>query len=333
MKYVVSPFYPVSDKLDVSHRAGWARYWTKELGAELLTTNTMSYIEDLDKGADEVYLYHGMEWSGAMNLQSGLTDEIVKRAERLRKCKVKIFSLDIPMPAYGRLLAARGYEHGEALDKVLRKTAFLQLPMADPKTVIMGDSHSLSQYTPGSVIYRTDGQTLFGALQTGLGKRLENWSFETGATLEKLPKLVSYFGNIDVRHHLLRQESPQQAVKELVAEYLSQLAGIQRKHRIKQIEVVQVLPIENECRVLPKTGWYKGTPFYGSWAERTAIAKLFNESLAKGIKKHGFTVYKHPKHFTNKQGELSFDVMEQPRSVHIRPSEYRLVTEGLSWDA
>lgn len=332
-RVVISPFYPVADKLDTSHRAGWARYWAHSLGAELFTTKDMTRLAELKKG-DELYLYHGMEWSGAMNLQSGLTDEIVARAIRLESAArrgIKIYSCDVPMPAYGRLLGERGFEHGEALDNALRKMAFIRCPLTDPKTVIMGDSHSLSQYVPGAVIYRTDGQTLHGALQVGLGKRLENWSFETGVELERLPKLVSYFGNIDIRHHLMRQEDPNKAVKDLVAEYLSQLSGIQRKHRVKKIEVVMPLPIENECRVLPKTGWYKGTPFYGSWAERNVIRLKMVNAITNGAKKHGLEVYNHPKHFVNPKGELSFDVMEQPRSVHIKPAEYRLVQEKKGW--
>lgn len=338
--FVISPFYPVADKLDTSHRAGWARYWAKELGAELLTTATMARVDELKKG-DTLYCYHGMEWSGAMNLQSGVTDEVIVRMLRLSGAArrgVKIISIDIPMPAYGKLIAARNDASNEAhasaelLTSALGRKGFLSVPTEKPEVgLIMGDSHSLSLYTPGSVIYRTDGQTLHGALQVGLAKRLENWVFETQVGLEKLPRLTSYFGNIDIRHHLLRQEDPRASIKDLINQYLSELAGLQRKYRIKEIEVVEPLPIENECRILPKTGWYKGTPFFGDWRSRDDIRKFFRDRLRAQAKVHGFTVYTHPKHFTNKQGELTFDVMEQPRSVHIRPAEYRLVQEKLGW--
>lgn len=327
--YVLSPFYPVADKLDTSHRAGWARYWAKELGAELLTTKNMDHIESASRN-DALYLYHGMEWQGAMNLQSGLTDEIVARAERLRATKAKIISLDRPMPLYGKLLEARGYEHGDSLDKKLGRHQMLA-PNKRPKCIIMGDSHSLSLYRPGCVIYRADGQTLHGALEIGLAKRLDNWGFENDVVVDKLELLTSYFGNIDIRHHLLRQPDPKLAAKSLVTAYMKQLAEIQSEHRIKHIEVAVPLPIESEDRVLPKTGWYKGTPFFGSWAERTEIRNYMATRILAEAKKYGFSVYAHPKHFVNPQGELSFNVMEQPRSVHIRPSEYRLVQEKLGW--
>jgi hypothetical protein len=329
MNYVLSPFYPVADKIDTSHRAGWARYWAKELGAELLTTKTMDQVGLRGRG-DTLYLYHGMEWSGAMNLQSGLTDEIVLRANRLiaaQKHGAKIISLDQPMPTYAKLLADRGYKNEYDLNKALSKSSFLTAPKLKPRRIIMGDSHALSQYVPDSVIFRADGQTLHGALLVGLNKRLDGFLFETG--VEGATILTSYFGNIDIRHHIMRQPAPPQAIKEMVAEYGKQLLVLSRTFPV--IEVVQPLPIENESRILPKTGWYKGTPFFGSWAERMAAMSIMNLALANMCRKHGFTYIRHPKHFINKQGELSFDVMECPRSVHIRPSEYRLVQEKLGW--
>lgn len=338
--YLLSPFYPVADKLDTSHRAGWARYWAHALAhakvhdtVTLLTTGTMAALDEARKG-DSVYCYHGMEWGGAMNLQSGLTDEIIARAERLitaKKRGVKLVSIDIPMPSYGTLLEARGFAKADHLTAALAKQSYLMVPNDRPKHVIMGDSHALSQYTPGAVIYRTDGQTLHGAMAQGLSKRLGDWGFMAGVDLLKLPKLTVYFGNIDVRHHLLRQEDPLKAGKHLIAEYGKQLAELKKLYKIGEIEVVLPLPIENECRVLPKTGWYKGTPFFGTWAQRTEMVKLLRRSIANMAKAEGFKVVDHPKHFTKKSGELSFDVMEQPRSVHIRPSEYRIVQENGSW--
>lgn len=338
--YMLSPFYPVADKVDTSHRAGWARYWAHALehfkvhsDVVLLTTGTMAALDEAKKG-DVVYAYHGMEWSGALNLQSGLTDEIVNRADRLIRAKlrgVKIISTDVPMPNYGKLLGERGYDGAENLTKALSRQGFLLTPTERPTHVIMGDSHSLSQYRPGAVIYRTDGQTLHGALELGLLKRLGGWEFETHVELQKLELLTSYFGNIDIRHHLLRQPDPKLAVRKLVEAYFKQLDEIRVAYKIKHIEVVLPLPIEHVCRVLPKTGWYKGTPYCGTWEERTAIRKYMVDRMKSETKKYGFSLYDHPKHFWNKQGELTFDVMEQPRSVHIRPSEYRLVQEKMGW--
>jgi hypothetical protein len=336
--FLLSPFYPVADKLDTSHRAGWARYWTRALGEvevkpTLLTTATMPALDQAKKG-DIIYCYHGMEWGGAMNLQSGLTNEIIARADRLvdaKKRGVKLVSLDIPMPSYGKLLEARGYARSEHLTAALAKQGYLRVPNERAAHVIMGDSHALSQYVPGAVIYRTDGQTLHGAMLVGLEKRLENWAFETAVELESLSKLTSYFGNIDIRHHICRLPDPGKAIKDLIDEYGKQLNSIRNSNNISEIEVVLPLHIESEDRVLPKTGWYKGTPFFGTWSERHQVKIAMMTRIKAMAKKHGFAVVDHPKHFLMRNGQLDFAVMETPRSVHIRPSEYRLIQEGMTW--
>lgn len=333
VRYVISPFYPVADNLDVSHRAGWARYWTKELEAELLTTKTMDKLETIEP-TSEVYLYHGMEWTGQLNLQSGLTQDVENRAMRLvhaTKRKVTVVSLDCAMPAYGTLLAQRGYTEGKSLDHALKTAPCLLVPSRSPRRLILGDSHSLSLYRPNSVICRIDGKTLHGMLQYGLVKYLDSWIESVKIDFKRLECLTCYFGNIDIRHHLLRQMDSRLATMTLIKTYVQQLKAVQTRWKIKQVEVAMPLPIENESRVLPKTGWYRGTPFFGSWIERTRLRCYFIDRLKFEASAHGIDIYEHPDHFTNSAGELSFDVMERPRSVHIRPSEYRLIHEGLKW--
>ncbi len=102
-------------------------------------------------------------------------------------------------------------------------------------------------------------------------------------------------------------------------EYEQQLIDLEIEH----IDVVQALPIENESRVLPKTGYYKGTPFTGSWAERTELVKEFNRLVREMCNRNGWNTWKHPEVFYNSFGELTFDVMEKPKSVHIAREFYR----------
>ena len=40
-------------------------------------------------------------------------------------------------------------------------------------------------------------------------------------------------------------------------------------------------------------------------------------------KRNNWKVYKHPDVYFNDKGELTFDVMEQPKSVHISREYYR----------
>jgi hypothetical protein len=334
-KVVLSPFYPVSDKLDISHRAGWARYWANELGAELFTTKRMAELDELKKG-DEVYVYHGMEFKGQLNLQSGLTDEILLRVKRMLDAArrgVVFISIDIPMPKYGDLLMERGMDptSGEKLNRVSGRH-FAGVPDTKVKHIVVGDSHALSMYTPGTIIFREDGQTLHGALKRGLLARLHEAEFEHELDLKKVERVTFYYGNIDIRHHLHRQSDARAAAKELLSAYTDALHLVRKALKPNvELELVTPLPIEHESRQIPKSGWYKGSAFFGTWQERTEVRKLMVADLKRLAKKVGATVYEHPKHFTNKQGELSFDVMEQPRSVHIRPAEYRLIQEGHTW--
>ncbi len=333
---ILSPFYPVADKIDTSHRAGWARYWANETKAELLTTKTMAKIEELKKG-DQILCYHGMEFKGQLNLQSGLTEEILARTKRLldaAKRGVQLVSVDQGMPNYGALLGERGMDPTSAdkLTKVCAKAGRLLVPNENPRQFIFGDSHALSLYREETSIYRNDSLTLHGALQRGLFKMLDDFAFETEVSYDRVEVLTVYFGNIDIRHHLLRPELPITAMKDLVTEYGKQLVEVAKAYPHTTIEVVLPLPIECESRPIPKSGWYKGTPFYGSWSDRHRIRKDMARMLRAMAKKHGFMVYEHPKHFLDGD-KLSFNSMEKPRSVHIRPSEYRIVQEGGSWSA
>lgn len=337
---LLSPFYPVSDKTDVSHRAGWARYWANELAIngediELLTTKKMSVLDKCGKG-DTVYVYHGMEFKGQLNLQSGLSEDILGRVSRILKAAkrgVKFVSLDEPMPNYGKLFAERNMDptSSEALTKAFTKASVLRSPTHHPLNVVIGDSHSLSMYRPGAIICRNDGLTMHGALKQELPRIAGAYEFATGITLVRMQTLTLYFGNIDIRHHLLRQPDVKSSIKDMVTEFGKQAEQTRWDMDAAQVEIVMPLPIENECRQIPKSGWYKGTPFFGSWHERHQARIMLRDELKKMAKKRGYLTYEHPRHFVNKQGELPFEVMEQPRSVHIRPSEYRLVQEGESW--
>ncbi len=342
---LLSPFYPISNQVDTSHRGGWARYWANELNengeqpydyVDLVTTDKMDRLDQSKRG-DHVLLYHGMEFKGQMNLQSGLTEEILARAKRLidaKKRGVVFRSIDIPCPRYGTLLAERGMDptSAEALDKLCSSMIGLTAPNLRPQHLIVGDSHALSLYRPGSTILRLDGQTLHGALQIGLPKLVDDLvAFEMGVRVDKLQTLTAYFGNIDIRHHLMRQPSPVAAMKELVNQYGAQLDQLRKHLKPKVVEVVLPLAIEDESRPIPKSGWYKGAPFAGTWQERHQLRLGKREAMKRMARKHGFELYEHPRHFIGKDGKLTFDVMEKPRSVHIRPAEYRLVQEGGKW--
>ena len=89
------------------------------------------------------------------------------------------------------------------------------------------------------------------------------------------------------------------------------------------LKLFKHLPIENESRPLPKTGYYKDAPFAGSWAERTELVKQFNQLVTDMCKRNDWKTWQHPEVYLNSFGELTFDVMEKPKSVHIAREYYR----------
>jgi hypothetical protein len=131
--------------------------------------------------------------------------------------------------------------------------------------------------------------------------------------LPQTKNLMVYFGNIDVRHHLMRQQDPIASIDKLMADYELQLKDL----NMESITVSHVLPVENESRKIPKTGWYKKSPYFGSQNDRAALSFYINKKIDAMCELNGWSVYKVPTNFFNAEGELTFDVMEKPQSVHI----------------
>ena len=173
------------------------------------------------------------------------------------------------------------------------------------KKLILGDSHSLSIYKSGWGINRLDGKTLHGFLKNPY-KYFDK---------EKTTDLTLYFGNIDVRFHLMRQPNPEQAVCVLVKKLIDFIAEISPKINVT---VQELLPIEDESRKIPGSGIYKGKPFYGSKEARQNLVNLFNILIKDSIDTNH--PYKVQKMWLNYP--LDFKYMEARQSVHVRPDFY-----------
>jgi hypothetical protein len=322
---IVSPISKISSKIS-SHRAAWAAMWCNQLKHSDKHADDVIEVchdEDWDR-YDMLYLYHGMEFKGSLNLFGGASAENSVPFKKLLEWNKPMVSLDIEMPDYG--------EHGkgrlkscspewaaidwDALSEKCKKINCLKQSDLEADHLIIGDSHSFSMYVAGSVVNRNDGQTLHGALKLGLE------SFITDYLPKK--KITFYFGNIDIRHHLMRHCSgnEEEVVGKLTSEYEKQIQDLEKKHNIK-VEVIAALPIENESRRIPKTGFYKGTPFFGTWEQRSNLVSIFNQQLKIICNKNDWELYTHPEVYKNVDGELSFDVMEKPKSVHLSREFYR----------
>jgi hypothetical protein len=326
-----------------SHWASWPHLrraqWAKALG-KTVTVNTEGLVP-LD-GVDELWLYHGMEWNEkakVLGLTGGLSAEVIKSFEHFLSFNGVVRSMDVEMPDFGQLIKARAdwskFTSEEFLDRLSSRCLELRwaFPVVrDPRgsTLVIGDSHAISVAHPGAMCARMDFKTLNGALTENLQKTIQSFIQGQGTS----PKtIVSYFGNIDVRHHLCRMYPTinyrHHQVDVMVQRYMDQLSLVRDSTLgISGITVVAPLPIENESRVLPKTGYYKDKPFWGTWAERNETRSYMTSKMLELAETYGIDVYLHPINYLNAQQELSFDVMEKPRSVHLSREFYAFDLEN-----
>lgn len=311
----------ISPKIS-SHKSAWAHMLWNQLrnagyeNSEVITSNETDWNE-----YDVILIDHGMEFKGTFNIFGGSNDDLYYQLIRLFT-PVRKYSLHHDMPDIGNLIQTRlktGTDLFKTLSDRIEEATELckQIPRTDhiekTEKLCFGDSHSFGMYQAGYMCQRHDGLTLYGALKKGLDSYIYPW----------VDSLTIYLGNIDIRHHLMRQSSPTDATDTLLEEYERQLIHLQNEQGIEEIEIVHTLPIENESRVLPKTGYYKGTPFYGTWEERTNLTKKINAGIDNMAARNDWKVYKHPEIYFNDKDELTFDVMEQPKSVHISREFYR----------
>ena len=345
---IISPINNHANRI-YSHRTGWGRMWANCLNVK------MGYNADWSK-EKKVYLEHGMEWKeGAKSINYFLASEkqlrelaeenkqrakdgkplkesswekLAAKARMFENFKGQLFSLDIDCPMYGTLLKTRVKPwvpdvfknlNFDKIDEVCKKATTIKQEDLKRDFLVLGDSHSLSAWHEDAALCRNDGQTLNGAINTGF----DHWIQGFG----NIKTLRTYFGNIDIRHHVCRLfedgDDQRNAIKDLVKRYFKELERVKELYNIDEIEIVAALPIENISRKLPKTGYHKGKPYWGTWKERDYIANEFNFLCSMLCNRlNGYTFVQWPKEFKNEAGELDFAYMERPQSVHISPEHY-----------
>ena len=203
----------------------------------------------------------------------------------------------------------------DKLDEICKNTQSFTY-VEKSKKLCFGDSHCFSTYLPGYSVCRNDGLTLFSTLRDGVKNVVEE---KSGLSTSDLTHLTFYVGNIDIRHHQMRQENPYEKIHAMGIELGHQLKSL----KIKNVEIVHALPIENISRKLPKTGYYKKTPYYGTWEERTKLVNTFNIAVDKICIENKWQIFNWPQTFLNETGELDFECMERPKSIHLSPMSYR----------
>ena len=298
-----------------SHKSAWSYLLKNQLNYLGLECEVLTKNDDINK-YDAWLVALPMEFQGTYNLFGGAQDDTAIRMQRLIDFKGPIFCINREMPDIGKFAESRMKSCSQMwseldtkrLSEICANTATLDLTL-ESDTFVLGDSHSVSAYKPGANISRNDGKTLFGVLKEGMQNYIP----------EGTKHLISYFGNIDIRHHLGRQADPMFSAITLAEDYIKHLETL----NIPKITVVALLPIEYEERRIPKTGWHKGTPFIGTQKARTEIMIGFNQVARRLCKEKGFEFKEWPSHwYTTHPKEFADKYMEKPGSVHLSRQYY-----------
>jgi hypothetical protein len=296
---------PVNPK---SHVHGWAQLWKQQLNAGIDHKCTPNIIQ-----FDNVYIDHGANFGGTLNLFGGATKEVYDRLNRVAACK-NVISLDWDMPDFGSMLKKRigakttyqgiTEDWCGKLSKRFESVKSLKqedLPFDD---VTLGDSHTIAFSGHNHCVLRNDGKTLHGALKSGLKSMLRG--------KEVKGKIHLCFGSIDIRHHILRHDNFD--LTAMIQEYVKQ------GNELGDAWYCAPVPVEFEGRRIPKSGFYKKTAFYGSQQERRDLTMRFIDELNKQT---GGKVIQPPEEWYTMDGEKYANTfMEHGSSFHIAPPYY-----------
>lgn len=319
-KVITSPAtnIPLHEK---SHVLGWSLTWADLIGAEVNNRCTEEIAN-----FDRVYLDHGVNWGGSLNLFAGVTEEVVDRFERLMEVSPSnVVSLDWEMPEYGEFLRKRikakstsprvTEDWCDRLSDWCTEVKHIKMDDVPHRWLAWGDSHTPAFARQGSAVLKKDGRTMYGVIKNGTLDELTVKPEVEGLTL--------VLGSIDVRHHLCREESI--SVADLCEQYMN--VALKTRDRLGvEIEIAAPVPIEFEDRKIPKTGFFKNTPFYGTRIER--MEKTLE--IMSRMRGYGFTIVAPPgERYTMDGEEYAKTYMELGGSVHMAPPYYR--RNDLSW--
>lgn len=340
---VVAPFIPIAAFM-ASHRAAqgviYADMIREATGDEVVVNFGGNVCHDFNE-FDKVYVYHGNDWSGGLNLYGGTKGfPYAWNFRNLTQYKGEVYSLGIPFPDYHRQLTEKlaqdrgnGHTPDPAFDKVdwdnLAKMELCDVIRYPHVTgnIVIGDSHSICMYRPGWVVNSVPFKTLRGALKSGL----EQFVMDPYSDCSEVRRVECYFGNIDLRHHFCRTETKEgtdlwPTPEDLAYDYF--IAASRLKETFPQLQdvgIYELLPCEEEARKLPQSGYFMKQPFWGSWSERMEARNRFNnriEELCKSNPETKVHFIRWTQYLLNKKGELNLHAMEYKKSVHLSRMSY-----------
>ncbi len=324
---IASLWQTISDSM-YSHASGFPHIFQEQLAHAGIEADILYTAEGKPWDSyKEIYIYEGLPFypfdKRAPNLTGGPNEKAYQQIKKLLAFRGKVYTIDHEMMNYVPQMRRSEWRswggftpHDLLRMEGIQETTPIAANPGKCQKLIVGDSHAPCVWVPRSWLTVNSGLTLFRALDIGLEKFVPF----------RLTKEVTfYFGNIDLRHHIGRRPDAKKAACELACRYADQLVQLEKKGLFTN--VVELLPIEDESRVVPKTGWYKGTPFCGTWDERNKWRSTFMGTLQTELMNTKVGIIKHPSEWTDKDGKLNQEFMERPRSVHIAPKYYRFRRE------
>lgn len=254
---------------------------------------------------ETLFILEGVNYQeNVFNFIGGPQPEHRVKMEAIKNYAGKIINVNVPLDlnAFNKRF---GIDH---IFPPLFTTNFAEVYGETQRKTVIGDSHSLSVWRPGFGLNRTDGKTLYGFLKTANAAELN----------EKYDETVLYFGNIDLRFHLMRQPNPTSATKDLFNRYIDFCL------KLKNPTIVGLLPVENESRKLPGTGLYKGEKFFGTREARMELREIANSIMRDT---YGVKFLDWPSDWVDEDGTKMFEYMEPKQSVHLKPKYYMFANE------
>lgn len=299
-----------------SHVLGWSQTWANQLNA-IIDHKCSSNILN----ADVVYIDHGVNYSGSLNLFGGASKKLFDNLSLIMECK-NVISLDCDMPDLGKQLSNRIGQNStdknftqswcDKLSNKCLEIKKLSQKDLDLDSITVGDSHSIAFSNKSDIVLRENGRTLFGSIKKGLITNLDGISLKN--------KSVNFcYGSIDIRHHVLRHSAFD--IEDLLCSYIKQIRDIEAANHCG-ISVSVPVPVESENRKIPKSGFYKGTPFFGSREDRLELTLKTIDFLNKHFKPE--EIVSPPDVWYKMDPEqYAKTYMERGSSVHISPQFYR----------
>ena len=284
-----------------SHGYGWARTWAE---------NLMTTINHDGDPVEILYLDHGVNFGGGLNLFGGFNDELKRRIDNFLVAD-KVYSLDMPMPRYGDMLAKRkDVTDKDWCARVQKKCDGAQTLLStdlDTTWLTIGDSHTAAFAPYDSMVIKTTGLTLNGQIQSNF-----QYVRDHMAKCSNLQGITLSFGNIDVRHHICRLGVDPRDMWIKLKKFGDSLPI--------PVEYSVPWPIEFEGRRLPKTGYYKNQPFWGTHFERSQVLERIIETMDM----ISMNKVMYPQEWLKIDPEdFAKRKMESTSSVHISPQVYR----------